>query len=80
MKLNKLLSIFLASVIFVVSLPVKNAKADVQTPIAKLNANKVFQEIDGFGVSQSADVYGNQIYEHNKRDELMDLLFLMKKV
>lgn len=79
MKLNKLLSIFLASVILVASLPVKNAKAGVQIPIAKLNANKVFQEIDGFGVSQSADVYGKQIYEHNKRDKLMDLLFSNEK-
>lgn len=56
-------------------LPFSRVSADTQIPQAELKASVEYQEIDGFGVSQSADVYADQIYEHNKRDELMDLLF-----
>ncbi|WP_312640434.1 glycoside hydrolase [Hydrogenoanaerobacterium sp.] len=37
--------------------------------------NDVRQEIDGFGASQACDVYGDQIFNFAKRDEVMDLLF-----
>lgn len=56
-------------------LPISRVSADTQIPQADLKSSIEYQEIDGFGVSQSADVYADQIYEHNKRDELMDLLF-----
>lgn len=60
-------------------LPISRVSADTQIPQAELKSSIEYQEIDGFGVSQSADIYADQIYEHNKRDELMDLLFSDKK-
>lgn len=60
-------------------LPISRVSADTQIPQAELKSSIEYQEIDGFGVSQSADIYADQIYEHNKRDELMDLLFSDEK-
>lgn len=56
-------------------LPIGKSSAGPQIPQATLNSSIEYQEIDGFGVSQSADIYADQLYEHNKRDEIMDLLF-----
>lgn len=58
-----------------VCIPTKNAKADLQMPQAEVKSGEEYQEIDGFGVSQSADVYADQLYEHDQRDRIMDLLF-----
>lgn len=52
---------------------VSTRAADI--PRATLDWNTLYQTIDGFGVSQSCDVYADQIYEFGKRDEVMDLLF-----
>lgn len=37
------------------------------------------KKIDGFGVAQSADVYADQVFYHDRRDEVMDLLFDKEK-
>ena len=52
---------------------------DADIPQAKLHWNQTHQVIDGFGASQSCDVYADQIYEFDKRDEVMDLLFSGEK-
>ncbi|WP_312103975.1 hypothetical protein [Lachnoclostridium sp.] len=43
------------------------AKAAVPNKIT-MNWNQQYQEIDGFGVSQACDVYGDQIYGFPQRD------------
>lgn len=75
MYFKKKLSIILGILIILFNISTVKAYAQPQIPIAILEQNKVYQEIDGFGVSQSADVYADQIYNHNERDKLMDLLF-----
>lgn len=54
------------------------AKAAVPNKIT-MNWNQQYQEIDGFGVSQACDVYGDQIYGFPQRDTIMDLLFSQDK-
>jgi glucuronoarabinoxylan endo-1,4-beta-xylanase len=54
------------------------AKAAVPNKIT-MNWDQVYQEIDGFGVSQACDVYGEQIYGFGQRDTVMDLLFSQEK-
>lgn len=40
-----------------------------------VNWNEEYQVIEGFGCSQACDVYGFEVYNFPKRDEVLDLLF-----
>ncbi|MDD7044697.1 MAG: glycoside hydrolase [Peptoniphilaceae bacterium] len=76
MKNKKINKIYLfVTFVFLLFIPNIVYGQEIQIPKAVLNANYEYQEIDGFGVSQSADIYSDQLYNHNKREEIMDLLF-----
>lgn len=51
----------------------------VELPSATMYWDVEHQTIDGFGASQSCDVYADQIYNFGAREEIMDLLFSKEK-
>ena len=70
---KRLVSGVLMTVMGLSLLPVTASAANL--PRGRMNWYTTYQTIDGFGVSQAADVYGDQLYEHNYRGQIMDLMF-----
>lgn len=75
--MKRLLGASIAAVMGLSAMPL-SAKA-AELPHGRLNWWETYQTIDGFGVSQAADVYARDIYEFALRDEVMDLLFSRDK-
>lgn len=73
--LRRVLACVLAFSTAAISATIRADAAMVSNAEVKISWNDTAQEIDGFGVSQPCDVYGDEIYNHPKRDEIMDLLF-----
>ena len=73
--LRRVLACVLAFSTAAISATIRADAAMVPNAEVRISWNDTAQEIDGFGVSQPCDVYGDEIYNHPKRDEIMDLLF-----
>ncbi|MEG0692787.1 MAG: glycoside hydrolase [Oscillospiraceae bacterium] len=78
-KLTKNVAKILACALFASIVPLTTMQTVNGAGQTIVNWNDVKQQIDGFGASQACDVYGDQIYNHPKRDEIMDLLFSQDK-
>ena len=74
---KRLVSGVLTAILGLSVLPV--TASAVTLPRGSVNWWSTQQTIDGFGVSQAADVYARDLYEHGARDQIMDLMFSRDK-
>lgn len=76
--ISKSISVFIATAItfsaFIFNEKPVLAKSDVT-----VNWDEEHQVIEGFGCSQACDVYGFEVYDFPKKEEVLDLLFSQEK-
>ncbi|MFU0800529.1 MAG: cellulosome protein dockerin type I [Xylanivirga thermophila] len=68
----------MAILIVILSLPFNSACACTDNRVV-IEWNNEHQKIDGFGVSQAADIYAKELYDFSERKKVMDLLFSQSK-